>query len=68
MRLYLKTGTEGGTRTHKPFRAADFKSAASAIPPPRLGDAYRKVVGADALGATELGAIPGGDGRIRTAE
>ena len=26
---------EGGTRTHTPLREADFKSAASAIPPPR---------------------------------
>ncbi len=33
---YLKTGAEGGTRTHTPFQVADFKSAASAIPPPRL--------------------------------
>ncbi len=29
--------TEGGTRTHKPFRVADFESAAFAIPPLRLG-------------------------------
>ena len=29
-------GTEGGTRTHKPLRIADFESAASAIPPLRL--------------------------------
>ena len=28
-------GAEGGCRTHTPFRAADFKSAASTIPPPR---------------------------------
>ena len=33
--LYVKSGAEGGIRTHKPVRAADFKSAASAIPPPR---------------------------------
>ena len=26
---------EGGTRTHTSLRRADFKSAASAIPPPR---------------------------------
>ena len=26
---------EGGIRTHTPLREADFKSAASAIPPPR---------------------------------
>ena len=28
-------GAEGGCRTHTPFRAADFKSAASTVPPPR---------------------------------
>ena len=28
--------TEGGTRTHTPSREADFKSAASTVPPPRL--------------------------------
>ena len=27
---------EGGTRTHTPVQEADFKSAASTIPPPRL--------------------------------
>jgi transcriptional regulator with XRE-family HTH domain len=27
---------EGGTRTHTPLQEADFKSAASTIPPPRL--------------------------------
>ncbi len=32
-------GTEGGTRTLKPFRVADFESAAFAIPPLRLGPA-----------------------------
>jgi transcriptional regulator with XRE-family HTH domain len=26
---------EGGTRTHTPLQEADFKSAASTIPPPR---------------------------------
>ncbi len=31
----IVTGTEGGTRTHKPLRIADFESAASAIPPLR---------------------------------
>ena len=36
-------GTEGGTRTHKPLRIADFESAASAIPPLRP-DARGKVV------------------------
>jgi transcriptional regulator with XRE-family HTH domain len=29
---------EGGTRTHTPLREADFKSAASTIPPPRPDD------------------------------
>ena len=29
---------EGGTRTHTPLQEADFKSAASTIPPPRLDD------------------------------
>jgi hypothetical protein len=28
---------EGGTRTHTPLQEADFKSAASTIPPPRRG-------------------------------
>ena len=32
---YIAIGAEGGTRTHTPVRATDFKSAASAIPPPR---------------------------------
>ena len=30
-----ETYAEGGTRTHTSLRRADFKSAASAIPPPR---------------------------------
>ena len=38
-----RAGTEGGTRTHKPLRIADFESAASAIPPLRL-ESERKVV------------------------
>ncbi len=29
---------EGGTRTHTPLQEADFKSAASTIPPPRPGN------------------------------
>ena len=33
--LYLKSGAEGGSRTHIPVRVADFKSAASTISPPR---------------------------------
>jgi transcriptional regulator with XRE-family HTH domain len=33
-----KFTAEGGTRTHTPLQEADFKSAASTIPPPRLGD------------------------------
>ena len=28
-------GAEGGIRTHTPVKVADFKSAASTIPPPR---------------------------------
>ena len=28
-------GAEGGTRTHTPRKVADFKSAASTVPPPR---------------------------------
>ena len=32
---YLQSA-EGGTRTHTPSREADFKSAASTVPPPRL--------------------------------
>ena len=35
--FYLKSGAEGGIRTHTPLREADFKSAASTIPPPRHG-------------------------------
>lgn len=35
----IPLGTEGGTRTHKPFRVADFESAAFAIPPLRLASA-----------------------------
>ena len=31
----IPASTEGGTRTHKPFRTADFESAASASPPLR---------------------------------
>ena len=29
------SGAEGGIRTHTPVKVADFKSAASTIPPPR---------------------------------
>ena len=32
----LEIGAGRGTRTHTPVRVADFKSAASAIPPSRL--------------------------------
>ena len=39
--LYLRSGAEEGTRTHTPFQGADFKSAASAIPPPRPGSRSR---------------------------
>ncbi len=35
--LYLKSGAEGGSRTHTPLRGADFKSAASTVPPPGHG-------------------------------
>ena len=31
----LECGAEGGSRTRTSFRTTDFKSAASAIPPPR---------------------------------
>ncbi len=30
------SGAEGGIRTHTPVKVADFKSAASTIPPSRL--------------------------------
>ena len=33
---YEEAGAGGGIRTHTPVKVADFKSAASAIPPPRL--------------------------------
>ena len=33
---------EGGTRTHTPLQEADFKSAASAIPPPRQKQKRRR--------------------------
>ena len=33
--INISSGTEGGTRNHTPLREADFKSAASTIPPPR---------------------------------
>ncbi len=33
--LEAYVGAEGGIRTHTPARVADFKSAASTIPPPR---------------------------------
>ena len=48
-RFISKSGAEGGIRTHTPVKAADFKSAASTIPPPRLvnsGPAF-SVVGRD---------------------
>jgi hypothetical protein len=32
----LESGAQGGSRTHTPLRGANFKSAASAIPPPGL--------------------------------
>jgi transcriptional regulator with XRE-family HTH domain len=32
----INPGAEGGTRTHTPVKVADFKSAASSVPPPRL--------------------------------
>ena len=31
----VESGAEGGSRTRTSFRTTDFKSAASAIPPPR---------------------------------
>ena len=31
-----KVGAGGGNRTHTPVKVADFKSAASTVPPPRL--------------------------------
>ena len=31
-----KVGAGGGNRTHTPVKVADFKSAASTFPPPRL--------------------------------
>ena len=34
--IKIETNAEGGTRTRTPFRMEDFKSSASAIPPPRL--------------------------------
>ena len=40
-------GAEGGSRTHTPFLVADFKSAASTIPPPghwrRRADSNRRI-------------------------
>jgi hypothetical protein len=36
MQSGLNYYAEGGTRTHTPLQEADFKSAASTIPPPRL--------------------------------
>ena len=33
---YDNLGAGGGIRTHTPVKVADFKSAASTIPPPRL--------------------------------
>ena len=30
-------GAQGGSRTHTPLRGADFKSAASTVPPPGHG-------------------------------
>ena len=33
---YDNVGAGGGIRTHTPVKVADFKSAASTIPPPRL--------------------------------
>ena len=72
------TGAGEGTRTHTPVKGADFKSAASAIPPPRpssrapgVGRWARKVVN-PILRLPEVAIariiVDGGDGRIRTAE
>ena len=35
MEVVKRYGAEGGSRTRTPLRETDFKSAASAIPPPR---------------------------------
>jgi hypothetical protein len=42
-RLTMRLGTEGGSRTHKPVRTADFESAAFAIPPLRLDSRARRL-------------------------
>ena len=72
-----KVGAGRGTRTHTPAKVADFKSAASAIPPSRhCGQGYTDctfwnsgweylLVGGNLGGEGE---VFGGDGRIRTAE
>jgi hypothetical protein len=49
--LAVLLGTEGGSRTHKPVRTADFESAAFAIPPLRLDSRARSL--ADLLPAMQ---------------
>ena len=69
-------GAGRGIRTHTPAKVADFKSAASTIPPSRLfklGSHYfRPWVNQDPEGSAGggLGQLEGdgGDGRTRTAE
>ena len=41
---FNSNGAGGGIRTHTPLREADFKSAASAISPPRLSIGYSDIV------------------------
>ena len=64
-------GAGRGTRTHTPAKVADFKSAASTIPPSRLFKValHRITFRARWLLESELRSRGGGgDGRIRTAE
>ena len=65
-------GAEGGIRTRTPLRAEDFKSAASAISPPRHGSTYilpkRNATPKWRSVSSMFPGNPGGDGRIRTAE
>ena len=71
----FEVGAGRGTRTHTPVKVADFKSAASAIPPSRLfrlGLHRLNLQGVSGIGKgseeSEGSLSFGGDGRIRTAE
>ena len=65
----LWVGAEGGIRTHTPVKVADFKSAASTIPPPRpMTSGHPSLLNQARVIKLGLRKRVGGDGRIRTAE